>query len=183
MIKLGDILRNDENINNLSLDEQISIETYTYLAEFRMDMSNYYPYKSEGKGYYTFFDKQGYKHFDRLVKEHERWELKIRYFDPKDLNKPIYDRPKVYVDLDYDEKVFNTHIKVIIDEIIPYFFRHKMVPSEDKILFLPALDTSRYRLYRISLNRFLDKSKYTFSDHEKEKNTLFIRPVYGNTNS
>jgi hypothetical protein len=42
-------------------------------------------------------------------------------------------------------------------------------------LYLPATDYARYRLYRIALNKFLDKSKYNLLDGNK--NELIIEKL------
>lgn len=183
MIKLSKILEElkNDSIDGYdlckSLEEQICLETYTYLVEFQLDPANHYEYDVSGKGFFTFVDKNGYKHFTRLVKEHDRWEMKIGYFD-KESNNPVYTRPKIYKNLEYDEKVFNTHIRIVMDGILPYFFGHELIPENEKVLYLPALDVPRFRLYRIAINKFVDKSKFVVDSKTLSKDyTIIIRKV------
>jgi hypothetical protein len=183
MIKLSKLLEELQN-NSIdgyyactSLEEQICLETYSYLVEFQVDPGNHYDYINGGKGFYTFIDKNGYKHFSRLIKENDRWEIKIGYFD-KESNRPVYERPKIYKNLEYDEKVFNTHVHIVINELLPYFFEHELVSEDEKVLYFPALDAPRYRLYRIAINKFVDKSKFVVDSKTLSKDyTIIIRKV------
>lgn len=152
-----------------SLKEQIDLETYSLLSELRLNLENYYNYiNSKIRGMFLFEDDNKIEHFIRLVFENNRWEVKIGFFKVNS-SIPIYDRPHIYNNLDYDEKIFNTHLKILIEEIIPYFFSNKSISNENKKLFLPALDIPRYRLYRIALSKFINKSIYKIKLYPNNK--------------
>ena len=179
MIKLSKLfeeIKNDKELDSLSINEQIDGSTYIYLAEILITPTDFYSYISEGRGFYTFIDRENYKHFDRLVFNNDRWELKLGYFD-KDTARPVYDRPKIYKDLKYDEKVFNTHLKIVLDELIPYFFERTTIPDNEKILYLPALDVPRYRLYKIALLKFIDTKTYKIELSPEDKLIIIHKEI------
>lgn len=78
----------------------------------------------------------------------------------KDNSLPNYSPPHYYDNLKYDTRIFNTHIFILLNELFPYFF--KSLPEEP--VFLKATDKLRYRLYKITLNNHLDKTKYELKD-------------------
>jgi hypothetical protein len=180
MIKLINLINEDLKTSTSdgyskcnSVEEEIDLGTYSVLAELRLDLNNVYSYQETLKGMYGFKDNNEYEHFIRLVKENDRWEIKVGFFK-KGTTQPIYDRPKLYDEnLNYDEKIFNTHLKILFDEIFPYFFNNSNI--DDKTLYFPALDIPRFRLYRISLNKFVDKNLYNIDSNTlSDKKTIII---------
>jgi hypothetical protein len=158
-----------------SLKEQIELETYSMLSELRLNLDNHYKYvASKIRGMFVFTDNNEIEHFIRLIFEHGRWEVKVGFFQ-RGTSSPIYDRPNIYYNLDYDERIFNTQLKILIDEIIPYFFESKLVDENEKKLFFPAIDIPRYRLYRIALSKFLDRSKYKLELFPSEKTMVLTK--------
>jgi hypothetical protein len=154
-------LFNSEDYKNASLDECILLENFTMIAEWvSLNKDDLYNYKKTGICWYEFIDKNNIIHEIRLLKNvaNGKYEVKWWFID-KD-NKPNYSPPNVYANLKYDTRIFNTHIYILLKEIIPYFFKN--LPNEK--LFLPSIDKSRYRLYRITLNNHLDKTKYSLED-------------------
>lgn len=152
--------------NNLS--ERNILETYSLLAELRLNLNNHYEYFSDIKGMFVFTDKNDIQHFIRLVKENDRWEVKIGFFE-NNSTKPNYNRPNIYNNFEYDENIFNTHLKILFDELFPYFFENKLLTNDEKVLYFPALDVPRYRLYKISFTKFVDKNKYELKFYPKDK--------------
>jgi len=153
---------------NSNVVNQILLETYTLIGE-NINVNNSYDYAKEGSTIWSFTDKEGYKHITKVnynpgVKDKE---LTVKFFW-YDGDKPSYDKPPAT-----DEKVFNTHLKVFIQEILPQLpglFKHI---KTDK-LTLDATDTTRYRLYSIALSSLLDLSKYDLIK-EPNLNTLYIK--------
>jgi hypothetical protein len=169
-------LQSDNKFNDLPLDEQLDTETYVYLAE-AMDLGNVYPYSNIAKFEAVFTDANGVTHFSRIVYQPmkvPKFDAKFGFFDEKD--KPCYDRPNVHYNLGPDEKIFNTHLKILIEEFLgnqSFFEKAKQTAAGGK-LYLPATDYPRYRLYRMALNKLLDKSKYELVDDPAHKNGLIL---------
>ena len=152
-----------------SLDECVDLENFTILAEIA-DLSNIYPIVKDGRAWYWFTDKNNIVHAIRLTKGiKDRWEIRLWFHDPE-TNKPKYDKPNVYNNLEYDAKIYNTHLKIFIEMLIPYFF--SAIPNG--VLYCPFIDKPRYRLFRISLGRLLDKDTYVMDTSEEAKNILKI---------
>jgi hypothetical protein len=179
MIKLKEIfdeIKNDRNIDGLDINEQIDIQTYYLLVE-TMDTKNVYSYESTDKFFAGFTDQNGINHFIRityqpLVTIPNAYVLKMWFTDLD--GKVSYERPNVIFNLKADEKIFNTYVHIVIDDFLDKFFQK--VPTGTR-LYLPATDYSRYRLYRMALNKFLDKTKYKLNDFSDVKNCLVIDKV------
>ena len=174
MIKLTDLLDIDIE-NNLTVSEQIESVTFDYLCEVT-DINNVYPYKSSEGFVATFQDNNNIQHFIRIVYQplrQPRYDLKFGFFDEK--GKPSYDRPNLHYNLHPDEKIYNTHLSILLQQFLEKddFFGKANI---DK-LYLPAIDHLRYRLFRKSINKFLDKNKYKMYDDPEHKNTLIIEPL------
>lgn len=174
-MKLKDILiqiNNDENLSLLSLDESIDLQSYYYLTEI-LDINNIYPFESTPRFTAVFTDDNNIEHFikinKRLYSDEDKYEVKFGFIG-KD-KKPSYDRPNIYYNTNTDEKIFNTHLHILLNIFIENFFKLANVNK----LYLPATDYARYRLYRIALNKFLDKSNYNLIDGAK--NELVIEKI------
>lgn len=177
-MKLKDILiqiNNDEQLSLLSLDESIDLQTYYYLTEI-LNISNIYPFDYTPRFTAVFTDNNNIEHFikinKRLYNDVHNYEVKFGFIG-KD-NKPSYDRPNIHYNTNPDEKIFNTHLHILLNIFIEKLNFFKL--AEVNRLYLPATDYPRYRLYKIALGKFLDKSKYNLLD-EKE-NELIIEKKY-----
>lgn len=87
--------------------------------------------------------------------------IEIKFYWLKEVNGeliPSYDDPP-----NSTNKTFNTYLKIFFD----YF-----IYLGDSFVFLPT-DLTRYRLYRIALNKMLDKNKWKIFERE-DILTLFI---------
>lgn len=125
-----------------------------YHYEFEHSRRNAWKFKDRiGTDYFIILNQSLYKG-DHIT------ETKFGWIDSN--NQKRYDKPPVY-----DERVFNTFIHIFLTEILPFYSQHY---SE---FYLEALDPLRFRLYRIALNKFLDKSKYTMEEKATE-NILII---------
>lgn len=148
---------------NILRDELIS-STYELLEE-GIDPTYHYDFKKDRKNLWTFLDRDENQHFiilnQSLYKGDTVAEIKFGWVD-KNGNRR-YDKPPIY-----DERVFNTHLHIFIEEILAYF------ASYFTDIYLEAVDSLRYRLYRKSLNIHLDKSKYEFEELE-ESHTLIVK--------
>jgi hypothetical protein len=151
-----------------SLKDQILFETYVLIGE-NVDLQNTYMYSNLGKSIWTFEDREGFKHTLKLNYNPgvANKELTVKIFWEKD-GKPSYDKPPAT-----DSKVFNTHLKILIDEILPKLpdlLKHFDI---DK-LTVDATDNVRFRLYSIALTSLLDKDKFELIK-VPESNILHIR--------
>lgn len=155
-------LLSDPVYQSASLSEGIDMVTYEIIFEGNhINPTESYSITNSAKGYWTFVGDSGIKHFVRLIKaEQDKWKLKIGFFDG---DQPIYDKPNLYFNNDiyrYDKKVLNTYIKALVEDIIPYFFDN--IPNEK--LYFPSIDKARYRLYKMMIERYLNKTGYEIVD-------------------
>jgi len=145
--------------------EELLQSSYELLTE-QVDPSKHYDFEHSRKNLWKFTDRNKLHHFITvhvsLYKEDKACEVKFGWIDSN--NTLRYDKPPTY-----DERIFNTHIYIFINEIIKYYSEYF-----DKF-YLEALDPLRHRLYRQTLNKFLDKTKYNME--EKPNNTLVISPI------
>lgn len=178
-MKLKDILiqiNNDEQLSLLSLDESIDLQTYYYLTEI-LNTNNRYTFDYTPRFTATFVDNNNVEHFIKINKslydnDVDKYEVKFGFIGK---NKTLsYDRPNIHYNVNPDEKIFNTHLYILLDIFIEKldFFTLANVNR----LYLPSTDYARFRLYRIALNKFLDKSKYNLLDGTK--NELVIEKKY-----
>lgn len=175
-MKLKNILEsinNDSQLTSLSLDESIDLQTYYYLVEI-INVDDIYQFDKTPRFTATFKDDNDIQHFIKINKrlsslDSDIYEVKFGFIG-KD-KKPSYDRPNIYYNVNPDEKIFNTYLHILLKTFIEQldFFG---VAKVDR-LYLPALDYARYRLYRLALNKLLDKSKYDLIDGNK--NELIIQ--------
>jgi hypothetical protein len=181
--KLIETINNDKEIDSLTLDEQLDIQTYYYLVEV-MDLSNIYPFNATDKFSATFVDDNKIQHFIRIAYQplnKPRFDVKIGFFDEK--GNPVFTRPNLHYNLGPDQKIFNTHIYIFVKKFLEednFFEKSKKLESDGK-LYLPAIDRSRYRLFRMALNKFLDATKYKMYDDSERNNTLIIEPIKNET--
>jgi hypothetical protein len=129
------------------------------------------------KGFFAeFIDDNHITHFTRIVHQPlkiPRNDVKIGFYDER--GKPCYDRPNLHYNLHPDEKIFNTHLYILLKQFLEtddFFGKTKTT-----LLYLPAIDYHRYRLFRMALNKLLDKSKYRLFDDKNHKNTLIIEKI------
>ena len=162
------ILEKSNEYQLMDLWNQLLLETYVIIAE-NIDLSHVYEYNLKTKNWWEFKDIKGIEHEIRLNFNAgvDNKELTVKFYWVKD-NKPSYTKPPYT-----DERVFNTHMKVFIEEILPKLPELLNHFKLDK-LTLDPLDSSRYRLYRIALNQVLDKSKYELIEDEKNQ-LLYIK--------
>jgi hypothetical protein len=179
MIKLRNLIElisNDKEIDTLDITEQLDIQTYYYLVEV-LDLTNIYPFQSTDKFSAEFIDNNKIKHFIRIAFQplnEPRFDLKFGFYDEN--GKPSFKRPNLHYDLNPDEKIFNTHIHILINKFLEEDKFFEKIKDKSNKLYLPAIDVSRYRLFRLALNKLLDKKKYKFYD-DKHKNTIVIEPT------
>lgn len=178
-MKLKDILiqiNNDEQLSLLSLDESIDLQTYYYLTEI-LNINIRYPFDYTPRFTATFADNNNVEHFIKINKrlydnDVDKYEVKFGFIGKN--KTPSYDRPNIHYNVNPDERIFNTHLYILLDIFIEKldFFTLANVNR----LYLPATDYARYRLYKIALGKFLDKSKYNLLDGTK--NELIIEKKY-----
>lgn len=185
MINLKSLIQQineDSEISTLDITEQLDIQTYYYLVE-ALDMTNIYPFQASNKFSAEFIDDNKVKHFIRIAFQpltEPRFDLKFGFFDEH--NKPSFKRPNLHYNLNPDEKIFNTHIHILINKFLEEDKFFESIKEKTNKLYLPAIDVSRYRLFRLALNKLLNKKKYRFYD-DSHKNTIIIEPVSDNNNN
>lgn len=153
-------LTESSEYKKLPLSKSVLSENYLMIAEWvSLAKDDLYHYSKTGNCWYSFIDRNNVKHEIRVSKGAGGiYEAKMWFIDKN--NKPNYSPPNVYGNLKYDTAIFNTYIYILLNEILPYFF--KELPKEK--LYLPATDKIRYRLYKITLGNHLDKTKYSLED-------------------
>lgn len=146
--------------------EEIIISSYELMFE-SVNPNNHYDFEHSRKNLWIFNDRKNIQHFiilnQSLYKGDTIAEIKFGWVD--DSGNKRYDKPPTY-----DEKIFNTHIYISLNEILKYYSEYFTE------FYLEANDNLRHRLYRQILNKFLDKTKYMLDDLI-EKNTLIIKPI------
>jgi len=85
--------------------------------------------------------------------------------ETSDEDKASYDKPPYS-----DDKVFNTHLHIFFNEILKYYGQYNL-----SYIFKPT-DNVRYVLYRMAMNKYLDKNKYEMIE-DKNKEILIINPI------
>lgn len=145
--------------------EELIISSYELMFE-QVNPSNYYDFEHTRKNLWIFKDRKNIQHFiiinQSLYKGDTKAEIKFGWVDEN--NNKRYDKPPIY-----DEKIFNTYIYILLNEILKYY-------SEYFTEFhLEANDSLRHRLYRQTLNKFLNKNQYNLNELP-ESNILIITP-------
>lgn len=145
------------------IKEELITSTYELMFE-SVNPSNHYDFEHTRKNLWVFKDRKEIQHFiiinQSLYKGDTKAEIKFGWVDNEGNKR--YDKPPTY-----DEKIFNTHIYILLNEILTFY-------SEYFTEFhLEANDNLRHRLYRQTLNKFLDKSEYSMNELPGD-NTLII---------
>jgi hypothetical protein len=147
------------------IKEELIVSSYEILFE-SVNPSDHYDFEHTRKNLWLFKDKKNIEYFiiihQSLYKGDTRAETKFGWTD--ETSKKRYDKPPVY-----DARIFNTYIYIMINEILKYYSEYFTE------FYLEANDHLRHRLYRQTLNKFLDKTKYTLEEI-LETNTLIIKP-------
>ncbi len=157
-----------KEFNELNLLDQILYESYLVIAE-NINLNNSYDYSMVGtKGsWFTFTDKNSIRHDIKLNYNPLKVPtLTVKFYWVDEDNKPMYSKPP-----HTDEKVFNTHLKVFVDELLPKFDQINKQLNVNELKLDPN-EKIRYRLYRIALNQVLDTNKYELI--EDVKNLLLL---------
>lgn len=146
--------------------EELIVSTYELMFE-SVNPNNHYDFEHSRKNLWIFKDRKDIQHFiilnQSLYKGDTKAEVKFGWMDEN--SKERYDKPPTY-----DSRIFDTYIYIFLNEILKYYTEYF---SE---FYLEANDNLRHRLYRQTLNKFLDKTKYTLEDII-EKNTIIIKPI------
>jgi len=150
-------------LKKLIKEELISL-SYELISE-NINPENHYDYSRSRKNLWTFKDRTNIQHFivihKSLYKGEDDTEIKFGWIDDKNIKR--YDVPP-----SYDERIFNTHLYILYEEILKYYKEYF------DNFYLEAIDPVRYRLYRMALNNTIDKSKYIL-ELLPEKNTIIIK--------
>lgn len=145
--------------------EELIVLSYELMFE-QVNPSNHYDFEHTRKNLWIFKDRKNIQHFmimnQSLYKGDTKAEIKFGWIDEN--NNKRYDKPPTY-----DEKIFNTCIYILLNEILKYYSEYFTE------FYLEANDSLRHRLYRQTLNKFLDKNQYTLNELP-ESNTLIITP-------
>ena len=162
-------LHSNSDFNLSSILERILLESYTLIGE-NIDLDSVYDYQKQGSSIWSFNDKHDIKHYTKVNYNPgvEDKQITVKFFWIGKDDKPKYDKPPYT-----DEKVFNTHLKIFVDEILPLLKSYENHFGIDYITLDPT-DKIRYRLYRIALNSIIDKSKYSIEEDDK-KNLIYIK--------
>jgi hypothetical protein len=147
--------------------EELVISTYELMFE-SVNPSNHYDFEHTRKNIWVFKDRKEIQHFiiinQSLYKGDTKAEIKFGWVDNK--NNKRYDKPPTY-----DEKIFNTHIYILLNEILTFYSEYFTE------FYLEANDDLRHRLYRQTLNKFLNKSEFTMNELPGD-NTLIITNIH-----
>jgi hypothetical protein len=145
--------------------EELIVSSYELMFE-QVDPSNHYDFEHTRKNLWVFKDRKNIQHFiiinQSLYKGDTKAEIKFGWVDES--NNKRYDKPPTY-----DERIFNTHIYILLNEILKYYSEYFTE------FYLEANDNLRHRLYRQTLNKFLNKDEYGLNELFKE-NILIITP-------
>lgn len=148
-----------------TIREEFIVSSYELMFE-QVEPSNHYDFEHTRKNLWIFNDRKGTKCFiiihQSLYKGNTKAEIKFGWVDEN--SKERYDKPPFY-----DARIFNTYIYILLNEIIKHYSEYFTE------FYLEANDELRHRLYRQTLNKFLDKNKYSLNELP-EINTLIIIP-------
>ena len=154
----------NNNILKKLIKEEIVSLSYELISE-NINPDDHYDFEHSRKNLWDFKDRKNFKYFivihKSLYKEEDDAEIKFRWIDEKNIKR--YDKPPTY-----DERVFNTHIYILYNEILKYYGEYF------NSFYLEAIDPIRYRLYKMALNNTINKSKYVLEE-VPEKNTIIIK--------
>lgn len=146
--------------------EELIVSSYELMFE-SVNPNNHYDFEHSRKNLWVFKDRKDIQHFiilnQSLYKGNTVAEIKFGWVDEN--SKERYDKPPTY-----DSRIFDTHIYIFLNEILKYYSEY----FTD--FYLEANDSLRHRLYRQTLNKFLDKTKYVLEDI-LGKDTIIIKPI------
>ena len=146
--------------------EELITSSYELMFE-NVNPNNHYDFEHTRKNLWVFKDRKDIQHFiilnQSLYKGDTVAEVKFGWTD--DRGNKRYDKPPTY-----DDRIFNTYIYIFLNEILKYYTEYFTE------FYLEANDSLRHRLYRQTLNKFLDKNKYILEEI-LEKNTLIIKLI------
>ena len=146
--------------------EELITSTYELMFE-SVNPNNHYNFEHSRKNVWVFKDRKDIPYFiiinQSLYKGNTRAEIKFGWVD--DTGNKRYDKPPTY-----DEKIFNTYIFILLNEILKYYSEYFTE------FYLEANDSLRHRLYRQTLNSLLDKDKYKLNELP-DSNVLLIIPI------
>jgi hypothetical protein len=146
--------------------EELIVSSYELMFE-SVNPDNHYDFEHTRKNLWVFKDRKDIQHFiilnQSLYKGDTVAEIKFGWVDENGNKR--YDKPPTY-----DERIFNTYIYIFLNEILKHYTEYFTE------FYLEANDNLRHRLYRQTLNKFLDKTKYILEDI-LEKNTIIIKPI------
>ncbi len=144
--------------------EEILVSSYELMFE-SVDPNNHYDFEHTRKNLWVFRDRKDIQHFiilhQSLYKGDTKAEIKFGWMDEN--QKERYDKPPTY-----DGRIFNTYIYIMLNEILYHYkeyFTHFYLEANDKL---------RHRLYRQTLNKFLNKDSFILEEI-LEDNTLVIK--------
>lgn len=164
MIKLIDLVDDIYKVN--LIEEQSWCVAYNLMEN--VNLTDVYTSEKVNDMFYTFTDSNKVKHFDRLFDKLGFVEIKIGWYDSD--GKPKFDKPpitKQSSDIqrpEIDFKVLNTHMDNVINKIIPSFLNQ----HTDKVIDLPCISDSRFRLFKRIINKFINKQKYKVDEFRHE---------------
>lgn len=145
------------------IKEKFITSTYELMFE-SVDPSNHYMFEHTRKNVWVFKDRKDIQHFiilnQSLYKGDTKAEVKFGWVGENGDKR--YDKPPTY-----DEKIFNTHLYIFLNEILKYYSEYFTE------FYLEANDSLRYRLYRQTLNKLINKTQFSINEIP-EKNTLVI---------
>ena len=153
--------------------EEVLHDMYLYM-ELNINKEKsyeYHPVHPYEKTYWQFTDRYKTINGTRLLIEINRFGIKkfgeIKFGEVDGDGDMSFDTPT-----HYDEKTFNTHIKIILEEIILKHIEldyYRMSPIDE--------DPRRSRLYSIAINKYLNLNEWEIFNNDKEtvKNTIWIR--------
>jgi len=148
------------------IKEELITSSYELMFE-SVNPDNHYDFEHSRKNLWVFKDRKDIQHFiilnQSLYKGDTTAEIKFGWVD--EIGNKRYDKPPTY-----DDKIFNTYIYIFLNEILKYYTEYFTE------FYLEANDNLRHRLYRQTLNKFLDKTKYLLEDI-LDKNTIIIKPI------
>lgn len=162
MVKLKFILE--------KFEKSLLNDMYLFMKE-NINKESYYEYEPVPPyhdSYWKFTSMHGVDNRIRMVKYVDKkinkpyFEIKFGMYDP-DADVISFDEP-----LENDHKVFNTHVKIAVDEIIK---KHPEI-NEYRLPIVDE-DSRRARLYRMAINKYLDKKEWSVS--VDNKNMIYLK--------
>lgn len=146
------------------IDESETLEAeWKLLNELILDIDNTYPIDKENssKNIKAFYDDLN--RLNLIKAKENNGSIEIKFYWLKNVNGtliPSYDDPP-----NTSAKTFNTYLKIFLE----YF-----INMGDSFVLLPT-DTIKQRLYRIALNKLLDKNMWKIVDRQDKLELIIIK--------